>query len=205
MTPPLITALNLPVKGARPPVLRACKMVIGLELDHLKRELGFEGSGARASFQKESAGDKLVVWKEFCRAQAGITDDTAKNYLVSAKALKNRLSGSAWKNAKWLIGQMDKRPSELTESERANMIECIAGEVFDSPATLLVKEFRAVEACNIPESLPEARAKVLRAQAMLKVMQEELRKREEQAKVRLVLKALSGSKAAGTLQRFLKP
>ena len=205
MTPPLITALNLPMEGATPSILRACKMVIGIELAHLKRDHGHEAPGRRPSFQGRSAAGPYVTWDKFCLAEAGITSDTAKNYLDSAKALKNRLSASKWKHAKWLIGQMEKRPSELTEAERANMIECIAGEIFDSPANLLLKELRAVEACDIPESLPEARARVMREEAVLEVMKEELRRREQQTMAHLALKALSGMKTAGTLHHLLKP
>ena len=209
MTPPLITRLKLPFQGASPPLRSACKMVIGLELGHLQRELGYEGSGTRPAFLRDPETGPHPNWQELCKAEAGITDDTARNYMRSATALKNRLSGSKWKNAKWLIDQMGKRPSDLTDEERTNMIECIAGEIGDSPARLLIKEQRAVEACDIPESLPDSRAKVIRAEAMLKVMKEELQKREERAKldhrVNLVLKALATMREAGTRERYLKP
>ena len=174
-------------------------MVIGLELDHLKRAHGFQGPGRRASFLATEAAAPHGTWAEFCRLHAGINDGTAKTYLDSALALKNRLSVSTWKHAQWLIGQMEKRPSELPEAELANMIECIAGEVFDSSAKVLVEELRAVEARDIPDSLPEARAKVIRAEAILEVMKTELGRREQRTKAGLALKAYCALKAAGRL------
>lgn len=193
--PPLFIALNLPVVGATRAVLRACKIVASIELSYLKRDLGLEGAGRRPSFLTKTEAGKAATWAEVCDAEAGITDDTAKNWLGNAEALKNRLSGSKWEHAQSLMRQMERRPSSLSEAERNNMVECIAAAICDSPGKLLLKEFRAVEACDIPESMSEADAKIKKQEAILVVMKQELKERQQSSLRRLVLQAFNNRRA----------
>lgn len=205
MTAPLATSLNLQLKGVHSSVRLASLIVLGLELEHLKRKLGYAGIGSWQAYRSEAQSGERRTWVEYCKAEAGISERSAQIYHECGEAVKQRLQISQWKDAKWLIGQMEKPPSDLTADERDNMIQCIAPLIHDTSATLLRKEFHAVEACAIPESLPEARAKVKRAEAILKVMKDELREREQKAFQRLCLKALSKTKAEGKLHHFLEP
>lgn len=214
MSAPLAISLNLQLKGVHSSVRLASQIVLGLELDHLKRSLNYVGMGSWQAIRNDADAKGRPTWPAFCRAEAGISDRSAQNYLECGEAVKNRLSVVAdrWKPGRRILKQMGKRPSDLTADERAELIKSIADRIIDSPASNLLKEYHAVKACGVSDSMPVKEAKVKKMRAMLKVMTDELKERDELKELKerdgltlaaLALRVLSQGIASEGREQFL--
>lgn len=153
MTPPLVTALNLKIKGVPGPVRLASQMILGAELYHLQQKLGYQGGGAWWSARDEVAAGTRPTWVEFCKAEAGVTETSARHYYECGEAFKNRLRWVRFKPAKPLLKMMEKVPSTLTAEDREGLIDRISRMIPDATAVCLRNEFRAAKLT--PEELKE--------------------------------------------------
>ena len=193
MTAPLVTALNLKLKGVPPNVRLASLIVLGQELYHLKQKLGYLGIGSWQSFRDEPA--RRPSWERVCKTEAGITDDSATNYRECGEAVKNRLRWAKFRGAADLLEQMEKVPSELSTEQRTILIGEIARMIPDSTQTLLRNEFRAARPTSEERKLtlcdPAAAARLdeKRRARVMGVMTGELRRTDPEALARLALKA----------------
>jgi hypothetical protein len=147
MTAPLVDSLQLQLKGVPPLVRLAGKIVLGSELFHQKRELGYEGGGGWQAFREEQKSGNRPRWTEFCIQQAGITEVMAAHYLQCGEAVKTRLRFSKKPEKAELLQEMSVRPSTLTSSQRSALVEKIArlGLTAGDTQSYLKKEFKAAQ------------------------------------------------------------
>lgn len=188
MTPPLVTSLNLQLKGVHPSMRLAGNIVLGMELEHLKRKLGYSGEGSWHAYREESKSGERPKWVDYCKVQAGITEVSARNYYECAEALKQRLVMlHRAKGTKHLLKQMKKVPSEMSEEKRRMMVDDISGWVADWSQALMVAQFRASKITpadlNAVKGIPEDQAEIhlnQRAHERVgKVMRKEAKRRQE--------------------------
>ena len=100
MTAPLVTALNLKIKGVPLHVRLASMIVLGLELHHSKQKLNYSGGGSWQAYRDETKAGTRQTWPDFCKIQGGTTDTGARHYYECGEALKNRLRRVNFKGAK---------------------------------------------------------------------------------------------------------
>lgn len=134
MKPPLAKSLHLRLRRAAPLARLAGMIVLGCELHHLRRKFDRQG-GARPS------------WPEFCRTQAGISEDEATRYYQCGEAVRLRLRFSHDPNAKGLLWAMAIQPSEGSMSRIAGLIERIVtiGLTDGDTEAYLQTEFEAAQ------------------------------------------------------------
>ena len=123
---PLVTSLNLRVKRVSSRVRCASMTVLGLELDHLRHELGYAGMGSWQQFRDEVTTGERPRWERYCRVEAGITEATARNYLKCSCVIEERLRKSPEPGAVRLADWMKIQPSKLELEQRESLIEGIA-------------------------------------------------------------------------------
>jgi hypothetical protein len=147
MTAPLVESLKLKIKGVAPLVRLAGLIVLGMELQRLKRELGYEGEGGWQAFRAEQKSGNRPRWTEFCIEQAGITEVMASHYHHCGEAVRFRLRFSSKPGAKDLLWAMEFKPSEMSEKERSSLIERIEkiGLTRGDTQVYLRKEYKAAE------------------------------------------------------------
>ncbi len=152
MEAPLIKQLDLPMGDKSPAVRLASRIVLGMELQHCKQELGYEGVGAYWSHRDKTNPNERRTWPRYCSMVAGISDRTATNYYQCSEAVKVRLRAlvKARPGSKNLLRKMEKKPSTLTVESRAEMIHKIIVLALSIGETQeqLLKEYRGV---NLPE------------------------------------------------------
>lgn len=147
MTAPLVESLQLQLKGVPPLVRLAGKLVLGSEIFHQKRELGYEGGGGWQAFREEQKSGNRPRWTEFCIQQAGITERMASHYHQCGEAVKTRLRFSKDPAKAELLQQMEIQPSALTSSQRSSLVEKIArlGLTAGDTQSYLKREFKAAQ------------------------------------------------------------
>ncbi len=146
MKPPLIKQLDLEMTHKSPAVRLACRIVLGLELQHLKQEGGYEGSGTHNAFRDRFKPGERLTWTQYCPAHAGIDCTTATEYYQCAQAVMVRLRCIRRPGWKDLHRKMEKQPSSLTAAERAAMIEkiIILGLTIGETQSQLLREYQGV-------------------------------------------------------------
>jgi hypothetical protein len=154
MKPPLIKQLDLAMSDKSPAVRLACRIVLGLELQHLKQEGGYEGCGTYNAFRDRFKPGERMTWTEYCPAQAGISERTATFYFQCAQAVMVRLRCIRRPGWKDLHRKMEKQPSSLTAAERADMIQkiVILGLTKGETQSQLLREYHGV---HLPQPEPE--------------------------------------------------
>lgn len=123
---PLVTSLNLQVKRVSPRLRCASMVVLSLELDHLRHELGYVGLGTWWQYREEVAAGERPTWERFCRVEAGITEATVRNYLKCSRVIEERLRSSTEPGAAKLAAWMKQQPSKLEPDQRESLVEGIA-------------------------------------------------------------------------------
>lgn len=215
MSAPLVKSLNLEIKGVAPTQRLAGLIVLGIELLHRKRALGYDGPGSWQAFREESKSGARMHWPKYCEAEADISDTMAKHYHQCADAVRMRLRISSKPGAKELLQDMETPPSEMTAEQRLALVDRIAkiGLVpGDTQIDLRKDLFRAArlpadkatrhEVSPWPaDDVEEIRQ---RAIGMKPIVVEETQIRNA-ALARLAIRAYHEMKEAGTLQRFSKP
>jgi hypothetical protein len=120
---PLIESLGIRLRGVTPLERLAGQIVVGLELSHLKKTLGYAGVGEWNAYR----GEIRPTWDELCMAQAGFSPDTARLLDICAEAVKVRLAADSLRNGAaddtWCL--METPPSELTATERQELVNGI--------------------------------------------------------------------------------
>jgi hypothetical protein len=139
---PLIESLGICLRGVAPLERLAGQIVVGLELRHLKKTLGYCGMGEWNAYR----GEIRPTWNELCEAQAGFTDATENNLHFCAEAVKIRLAADSLRNEEaeraWEL--METPPSELTETERQELVQGILKHALKEGDTRqsLIHEFK---------------------------------------------------------------
>ncbi|RYD34766.1 MAG: hypothetical protein EOP85_19555 [Verrucomicrobiaceae bacterium] len=100
----------------------AARMVLGLELKHLKRNLGYEGEGSWQLFHKTNGHAARPTWNQYCRNEAGISDTMARKYFQCSEVLRMRIRMRRRKGWKKILKLMKRQPSQLPESERFDLV-----------------------------------------------------------------------------------
>lgn len=146
MEPTLIKQLGLSMDDKSSAVRLASRIVLGIELRHLKQELGYEGCGAYWSKRKQFKPDERLRWAQYCMAVAGISDRSAKIYYQCSEAAKVRLRCLGRPGSKDLHRKMEKQPSTMTAAARIEMIQKIITLVLSVGETQqqLLREYRGV-------------------------------------------------------------
>lgn len=159
MKPPLIKKLDLAMGDKSPAVRLACRIVLGLELQHLKQEGGYEGGGTYHAFRDQFKPGERLTWPQYCLAQAGISERSATLYYQCGEAVMVRLRCIRRHGWKDLHRQMKKPPSSLTAAERTAMIEkiIVLGLTIGETQSQLLREYRGV---HLPEPEPESEMKI---------------------------------------------
>lgn len=141
MKTPLAESLGLNLTGVTPRVRLISLIVIAMELDHLRRELGYAGGGAWQQFRSETLAGQRLTWSELVKQNAGIDTRTAENYLKCSRVIRERLLAGEGK-----VELMDAQPSKLTPDQRNALIDSIgmALKEGDGP-TSLRREFNRRE------------------------------------------------------------
>lgn len=135
----------------------ASRIVLGLELHHLKQELGYDGGGAYWAHRDKTSPGKRLTWSQYTLAQAGISDRCATLYYQCSEAVKVRLRCLGRPGSKDLLRLMELPPSTMTRAARANMIQKIITLVLSVGETQeqLLREYRGVN-LPIPEKIAES-------------------------------------------------
>ncbi|MGJ8674030.1 hypothetical protein [Rubritalea sp.] len=89
----------------------ACQVMLGFELTELKKELGYT-QGRKSSKKKNPTESVFSTWSEHCKAELGITDDTARKYINMAEGAKRRLK-SCYNN----LPLLDKPVTEFSDEQ----------------------------------------------------------------------------------------
>lgn len=152
MKPPLIDQLNLDMTHKSSSVRLACRIMLGLQLKHLKLELGYEGTGQSWAFRQDGKSAGRQTWPKYCRSKAGIDVTTATIYYQCGEAVKVRLRCLNKPGMKELLSKMEKQPSKITSAERADIIQkiIILGLTKGETQSQLLREYRGVHS---PEPL----------------------------------------------------
>lgn len=120
---PLFESLGISMRGVAPLERLAGQIVVELELRHLKKTLGYIGGGEWNAYR----GAIRPKWEELCLAQAGFTEATERGLHLCAEAVKIRLAADSLRNDEadraWEL--METPPSELTETERQELVKGI--------------------------------------------------------------------------------
>jgi hypothetical protein len=147
MSAPLVKSLNLELKGAAPLRRIAGYIVLGAELSHKKRALGYEGEGSHHAFRRENETGKRLPWTDYCKTQAGVTETMARHYFQCGEAVRLRLRFSSKPEAKALLEKMELPPSELTPEQRLSLIQKIEeiGLKRGDTQVYLRKEYRTAQ------------------------------------------------------------
>jgi hypothetical protein len=139
---PLFESLGIRQRGVLPSERLAGQIVVGLELRHLKKTLGYTGGGEWNAYR----GIIRPTWEELCKAQAGFTEATERGLHLCAEAVKVRLAAGSLRNAEadraWEL--METPPSELTETERQELVQGILKHALKEGDTRqsLIDEFK---------------------------------------------------------------
>ena len=149
MKAPLLVALNLNPRGLEPLERLAVLIVLGIELRHLKRKLGYIGVGSHHQYR----GEIRPTWNRFCQGQCGFSDDTAANLFDSVSGVKARLEASAAAEAREILAMMEIPPSELSDAERQKLVNGIRLYALKDGDTqkILKQKFREAAAPDDPE------------------------------------------------------
>ena len=115
----------------------AGQILLGHELQTLKLELGFAGSGRRKEKPHDAVFKSLNrTWEQWCKAELGISDDTANRLIDTYEAGKKKLKGLGGHPR--LIGLLETAPTKLDDEAKktlASMVDKI--EWADSQKQLL--------------------------------------------------------------------
>lgn len=99
----------------------ACQVMAGFELAAVKRAAGFVQGGLRGQNRSNSG---FATWADFLRAEIGITDKTATNWMMMADAARPRLKKLKGFGA--LLRDIVSKPvSELTAGENAMLTDAV--------------------------------------------------------------------------------
>ncbi len=156
MIAPLVKKLKLDLKGGTLLERLASRIVLGLELEHIKKNKGYAGIGSWQAWRKEVKAGERMPWTELCTSQAGITEEMAAHYYQCGEAVKQRLRYSDHPDANPLFWSMAIPPSERTHLQRAEFVARIATIGLDEgdTQTYLRKLYRAAQATDSPR-LPD--------------------------------------------------
>ncbi|MEP2776786.1 MAG: hypothetical protein ABJQ29_11365 [Luteolibacter sp.] len=148
MEPSLIKQLGLSMGDKSSAVRLASRIVLGLELQHLKQNLGYDGCGTYWNVRKQFKPGERLRWAQYCMAVAGISDRSATIYYQCSEAVKVRLRAlsKARPGSKKLLRLMEKQPSTMTAAVLAEMIHKIIILVLSVGETQeqLLREYRGV-------------------------------------------------------------
>ncbi len=146
MKPPLIKQLDLEMSDKSPAVRLACRIVLGRELHHLKQDRGSEGGGTYHAFRDKFKPGERLTWQQYCLAQAGISEISARLYYQCGEAVMTRLRCLQRPGWKELHRKLEKQPSKMTAAERADMIGkiIILGLTKGETQGQLVREYQGV-------------------------------------------------------------
>lgn len=149
--PPLVASLDLKLKGVRPIARLMGNIILGLELEHHKEILGYCGEGSWQSYREETKSGQRPLWGAYCKAQGGVTEDSVRNFMECAEALKRRCRWCEGNRngAKTVLKMLSKPPSQLSERQRRDLIERMCSLFSGSTQVLLRKEYQ------IGETTPE--------------------------------------------------
>lgn len=154
MKAPLIKQLDLGTGDKCPAVRLAARIVLGMELKHLKQANGYEGGGTYLAFRDQSKREKRLRWPDYCLAMAGISDRSASLHYQCAEAVKTRLRClPSLPGGKLLLRQMEQQPSTMTAAERADMIQkiIVLGLTQGETASQLLREYRGMRVPKVEE------------------------------------------------------
>lgn len=121
MKPLLVESLNLPMQGMHSRIRIASRIVLGLELSHLRKKMCYE-AGSHWDFREEIESGARLPWIKLCNKYGGITDITARFYEKDGEEVKMRMKESELPGSRELLALMERVPSELTNEERQGMI-----------------------------------------------------------------------------------
>jgi hypothetical protein len=117
------------------------QVLLGQELLTLKTELGFVGSGRRKEKPQLAVFKSLNrTWENWCKAELGISPDTADRLIDTFEAAKVRvkkLGGSPM-----LIGLLDAAPAKLDDEKRKILAGLVDKLVWGESQSSLLEELR---------------------------------------------------------------
>lgn len=169
MIAPLVKKLNLELKGVSPLERMAGNIVLGLELHHKKKALGYVGGGGWWAWRDEAKAGTRMTWETYCQTEAGITEASARYYFEAFEAVKLRMKYASKSEKTDLYWCMCIPPSELTKDQRKSLVERIVrlGLTEGDTMKYLRKEYRAARGTDskIPPSEETAAEPSLPAEA----------------------------------------
>lgn len=129
----------------------ASRIVLGIELQHWKQDLGYQGAGTYLSHRDKSKPVKRLTWPQYCLAVAGISERSATLYYQCSEALKTRLRCLGKSGSAALLRKLEKKPSTMTAAVRADMLQKIItlGLTVGETQEQLLREYRGV---HLPDS-----------------------------------------------------
>jgi hypothetical protein len=123
----------------------AGQILLGYELQTLKVELGFCGSGRRAEEKAHSAPFKSLnrTWDQWTKAELGIGHDTANRLIETYEAAKSKLKKLGGQPK--LLALLDTKPAGLTDESRSILSTLVDKLEWGDSQKALLEEFRLVK------------------------------------------------------------
>lgn len=128
---PLVSILNLKLTGVPIRLRMISLLVLSVELEYLKHSMNYVGGGSWQAFRDDVKAGRRPTWEQFVIDNSGITPECQAMYIGIWPVVKGKLLASGDDLANTLA---EKRPSDLTASERALLIERI-GEALTAKDT----------------------------------------------------------------------
>jgi hypothetical protein len=123
----------------------AGQILLGHELQTLKVELGFCGSGRRAEEKPHDAVFKSLnrTWEQWCRAELGLSDDTANRLIETYEAAKSKLKKLGGNTL--VLTLLETTPAKLHQEDRAILSSMVDGIEWGESQKQLLEDFRLVK------------------------------------------------------------
>ena len=119
----------------------AAQVMLGLELQTLKVELGFCGSGRRKERPNDSVFKSLNrTWEQWCKAELGISPDGADNFISLYEAAKLRIKKHGGQPK--LLSLVETHPSKFTKQDSDLLSGMVDKLCFGETQKSLLEELR---------------------------------------------------------------
>jgi hypothetical protein len=139
MKSPLAESLNLTLTGVTPHERMIAMIILAMELQHLKVQLGYCGGGCH-HYRSDPPSGKRQSWVEYLRANYGRDEGVFRNYHMCGVAIAKRMEAAGQAEG---LALMARQPSTLTEAERESLRWHIDATIHEGETmSSLRREFR---------------------------------------------------------------
>jgi hypothetical protein len=124
----------------------AGQIALGIELTHLKNELGFSHGGDRKSSPND--GGLKLTWSAWLKQELGIGEETARRFMMMAEAIRPKLKKLGGKE---MLAILSKPTAQVTDADRDSIMALV---VKCTDAQTQAEFLKEIGFCKAPVALP---------------------------------------------------